>query len=89
MVKRKENKMNKEDFVNAVKEQTQIAKDALKKICELADGVDGNVCFLAIHELKQLDRIPHCAELKGTVPNMDAVEKSNQQYARKEMANIS
>ena len=73
---------NNQGFVQLVKENVQKAKDAMKAIYSAADGIDGNVAFLAIHEYEQLDRIANCAELKGTVPNLDAVAKDNGRYAR-------
>ncbi len=73
---------NNEEFIQFVKDNVQKAKDAMKAIYTAADGIDGNVAFLAIHEYKQMDRIANCAEIKGTVPNLDSVAEDNGRFAK-------
>lgn len=58
--------MNDEErkrFVNKVEEQVNIAKEALQRIAELADGKDGNVIFLALSKKGDLDVIVKCAKI--------------------------
>lgn len=51
------------EYVNSVSEQVDIAKAALQKIINLSEGKDGNVMFLAEHELRILDSIVNCAKI--------------------------
>ena len=50
-------------FIQDVEEQITIAKNALQKIAELADGKDGNVIFLALSKKDDLDIIIRCAKI--------------------------
>ena len=51
------------EYVNSVQEQVDIAKAALQKIIDLSEGKDGNVMFLAEHEMRKLDSIINCAKI--------------------------
>ena len=53
----------RKQFVNKVEEQVNIAKEALQRIAELADGKDGNVAFLALYKKDDLDTIVKCAKI--------------------------
>jgi len=53
-----------QELVNAIEEQINIAKNALTKIMELADGKDGNVIFLANYKRDDLDVILKCAKIR-------------------------
>lgn len=53
----------RKQFVNKVEEQVNIAKKALQRIAELADGKDGNVIFLALYKKDDLDTIVKCAKI--------------------------
>lgn len=53
----------RKQFVHDVEEQVAIAKSALQRIAELADGKDGNVIFLALHKKNDLDLIVKCAKI--------------------------
>lgn len=57
------NKEERKQFVNKVEEQVNIAKEALQRIAELADGKDGNVIFLALYKKDDLDTIVKCAKI--------------------------
>lgn len=50
-------------FVADVKEQVDVAKNALQKIIDLSEGKDGNVMFLANYELSKLDSMVKCAKI--------------------------
>ena len=64
----------REKLIIDVTEQVEIAKTALQKVAELADGKDGNVIFLALHKKDDLDIIVKCAKLGGGYHNKrDAV----------------
>ena len=52
-------------LVYDIEEQVSIAKNALQKIAELADGKDGNVIFLALHKKDDLDLITKCAKISN------------------------
>lgn len=53
----------RKQLVHDVEEQVAIAKNALQRIAELADGKDGNVIFLALHKKNDLDLIVKCAKI--------------------------
>ena len=53
----------RKQLVHDVEEQVAIAKNALQRIAELADGKDGNVIFLALHKKNDIDLIVKCAKL--------------------------
>lgn len=53
----------RKQLVRDVEEQVTIAKNALQRIAELADGKDGNVIFLALHKKDDLDLITKCARI--------------------------
>lgn len=57
------NEEERKQFVNKVEEQVNIAKEALQRIAELADGKDGNVIFLALYKKDDLDTIVKCAKI--------------------------
>lgn len=57
------NDEERKQFVNKVEEQVNIAKEALQRIAELADGKDGNVIFLALSKKNDLDIIVKCAKI--------------------------
>lgn len=57
------NNEERKQFVAKVEEQVNIAKEALKRIAELADGKDGNVIFLALYKKDDLDTIVKCAKI--------------------------
>ena len=57
------NAEERKQFVNKVEEQVNIAKEALQRIAELADGKDGNVIFLALSKKSDLDIIVKCAKI--------------------------
>lgn len=57
------NDEERKQFVNKVEEQVNIAKEALQRIAELADGKDGNVIFLALYKKDDLDTIVKCAKI--------------------------
>lgn len=57
------NNEERKQFVNKVEEQVNIAKKALQRIAELADGKDGNVIFLALSKKNDLDIIVKCAKI--------------------------
>ena len=50
-------------LITEVDEQVAIAKKALKRVAELADGKDGNVIFLALSKSKDLDIISKCVRI--------------------------
>ncbi len=50
-------------LVADIEEQVDIAKNALQKITQLADGKDGNVIFLALSKMKDLDLIVKCVKI--------------------------
>lgn len=52
------------ELVSAVEEQVNIAKSALTKIMNLADGKDGNVIFLAKYKRDDLDTIVKCVKIQ-------------------------
>lgn len=54
------------ELIKEIEEQLNIAKNALTKIMELADGKDGNVIFLAKYKRDDLDVILKCAKSKIT-----------------------
>ena len=57
------NDEERKQFINKVEEQVNIAKEALQRIAELADGKDGNVIFLALYKKDDLDTIVKCAKI--------------------------
>lgn len=57
------NDEERKQFVNKVEEQVNIAKEALQRIAEFADGKDGNVIFLALSKERDLDIIVKCAKI--------------------------
>lgn len=58
------NDEERKQFVNKVEKQVNIAKEALQRIAELADGKkDGNVIFLALYKKDDLDTIVKCAKI--------------------------
>lgn len=57
------NDEERKQFVNKVDKQVNIAKEALQRIAELADGKDGNVIFLALYKKDDLDTIVKCAKI--------------------------
>lgn len=57
------NDEERKQFVAKVEEQVNIAKEALQRIAELADGKDGNVIFLALYKKGDLDTIVKCAKI--------------------------
>ena len=57
------NDEERKQFVNKGEEQVNIAKEALQRIAELADGKDGNVIFLALYKKDDLDTIVKCAKI--------------------------
>lgn len=50
-------------FVKQIEEQVEIAKNALDKIMHIADGINGNVIFLALSKKRDLDIIVKCAKI--------------------------
>lgn len=57
------NDEERKQFVNKVEEQVNIAKEALQRIAELADGKDGNAILLALYKKDDLDTIVKCAKI--------------------------
>lgn len=57
------NDEERKQFVSKVEEKVNIAKEALQRIAELADGKDGNVIFLALYKKDDLDTIVKCAKI--------------------------
>lgn len=55
--------IERNQFVHDVEEQVTVAKNALQKIAEIADGKDGNVIFLALYKKDDLDTIIKCAKI--------------------------
>ena len=50
-------------FMAEIKEQIDIAKQALQRIADMSDGVDGAVGYMALYRRDNLDMILACADM--------------------------
>lgn len=56
-------KLSEEDIV-IIEDAVNNIKKELDRIAEIADGKDGNVCFLALFQKDEADRIVKCANIR-------------------------
>lgn len=56
-------KKERKQFVEDVREQVAIAKEAMVKIMQLAKDKDGAVAYMAKYRHDDLDMITRCAEI--------------------------
>lgn len=57
------NKKERKQFVEDVREQVAIAKEAMVKIMQLSKDKDGSVAYMAKYRYDDLDMITRCAEI--------------------------